>query len=123
MIHSAIADLTILILIKTTRVYHKNLLVFQSVYNAARFISRLTLLSRTAKPLSKDILCTKPYKHKPLRKLIDSATFNVYGHWVQSTDEQTRGALFEFFNKPHPHSTVSNRHRLLSGSQTDDDII
>lgn len=60
-------------------------------------------------------LSSQPYKHKPLRKLIDEAAFNIYGHWVQRSDEQNRGALFQCHPKPH-ETSGGNRIRLLSGT-------
>lgn len=84
-----------------------------------RFLMRLKILSRAPLPLSAKVLASQPYRHKPLRKLIDTAAFTVYGHWVQRTDGQNRGALFERASKPHPHTqsiAVASRQRLLSGN-------
>lgn len=79
-------------------------------------------MSRTLKPLSMSMLKTNPYAHKPLRKLIDSSAFNIYGHWVKRTDEQNRAALFE--HKPKRHEDQHRRkirYRLLSHVDDDDD--
>ncbi|XP_067928590.1 phosphorylase b kinase gamma catalytic chain, liver/testis isoform-like [Watersipora subatra] len=89
----------------------------KSVFHAIRAIIRMRRLSRTPQPICKQTLSTKPYKHKALRKLIDSSAYNLYGHWVQRTDEQNRAALFQCFLKPHQAPSLKRRHRLLSDSQ------
>ena len=36
-----------------------------------------------------------PYQYKPIRKVIDSLAFGIYGHWVKKGEGQNRAALFE----------------------------
>jgi hypothetical protein len=62
-------------------------------------ISRLSLLLRT-KSTQQQFIKTKdiienPYRFKAYRKLIDSAAFTIYGHWVKKGEQQNRAALFE----------------------------
>ena len=93
--------------------------LFQCVFHAIRFLTRLKTLSAAPKPLSVTTLKTQPYKNKPLRTLIDAAAFNIYGHWVQRSEEQNRGALFQCHPKPHETSASISRIRLLSGAEND----
>lgn len=90
----------------------------QCAYHVIRFLTRLKILAATPKPLSTTILSNNPYQHKPLRKLIDAAAFNIYGHWVQRSDDQDRGALFQCHPKSH-QTTKVDRIRLLSGAEND----
>lgn len=52
-------------------------------------------------PVTFESVLREPYGVKPIRKMIDSCAFRIYGHWVKRNKDQNqnRGALFE--NKPH----------------------
>ncbi|XP_065663622.1 phosphorylase b kinase gamma catalytic chain, skeletal muscle/heart isoform isoform X2 [Hydra vulgaris] len=47
-------------------------------------------------PMTYKTVLNNPYNFKEIRKIIDSCTFNMYGHWVKRTPDQAqnRGALF-----------------------------
>jgi len=67
---------------------------------AVMTISRLSLLLRTKSTQQQQFIKTKdiienPYRFKAYRKLIDSAAFTIYGHWVKKGEQQNRAALFE----------------------------
>jgi phosphorylase kinase gamma subunit len=40
-------------------------------------------------------LVENPYRFKKYRKIIDTAAFTIYGHWVKKGEQQNRAALFE----------------------------
>jgi phosphorylase kinase gamma subunit len=39
-----------------------------------------------------------PYRFKIYRRIIDTASFTIYSHWVKKGEQQNRAALFE--NEP-----------------------
>jgi len=55
---------------------------------------------------TKDIV-ENPYRFKTYRKLIDSAAFTIYGHWVKKGEQQNRAALFEI----EPKCDLKTLHR------------
>lgn len=61
---------------------------------AVLMLSRLKTLRN--KPIRTMDLVENPYRFKTYRKLIDSAAFTIYGHWVKKGEQQNRAALFEF---------------------------
>ena len=61
-------------------------------------------------PVTFESILREPYGVKPLRKMIDSCAFRIYGHWVKRNkdENQNRAALFE--NKPHKERYNGNGH-------------
>jgi phosphorylase kinase gamma subunit len=70
---------------KTFRVYIKVIMT----------ISRLKTLKNKPQPIRVSELIENPYRFKPYRRVIDSAAFTIYGHWVKKGEQQNRAALFE----------------------------
>ena len=58
-------------------------------------ISRLRTLKNKPQPIDMLELIENPYKFKIYRKIIDTAAFTIYGHWVKKGEQQNRAALFE----------------------------
>lgn len=58
-------------------------------------ISRLKTLKSKPQPIKLVELLDNPYRFKPYRRMIDMASFTVYGHWVKKGEQQNRAALFE----------------------------
>ena len=58
-------------------------------------ISRLKTLKNKPQPIKLVELLDNPYRFKPYRRMIDMASFTVYGHWVKKGEQQNRAALFE----------------------------
>ncbi len=58
-------------------------------------ISRLKTLKNNQQSIKKLDLLENPYRFKIYRRLIDTAAFNIYGHWVKKGEHQNRAALFE----------------------------
>jgi phosphorylase kinase gamma subunit len=61
-------------------------------------ISRLRTLKNKPQPIKLNDLIENPYRFKQYRRIIDTASFNIYGHWVKKGEQQNRAALFE--NEP-----------------------
>ena len=57
----------------------------------------------------------EPYNFKDVRKIVDSCSFNLYGHWVKKTTDnnQSRTALFE--------NTIKNE--IVSSDTVDGQIV
>lgn len=55
----------------------------------------INLLKAKYGPVPFSVIQQDPYGVRPIRKLIDSCAFNIYGHWVKRSNDQNRGALFE----------------------------
>ena len=53
-------------------------------------------------------LSDNPYGYKYIRRSLDGCAFNMYGHWVKHSEEQSRAALFEAIPKCH-HNGSSNQ--------------
>jgi phosphorylase kinase gamma subunit len=70
---------------KTFRVYIKVVMT----------ISRLKTLKNKPQPIKINELMENPYRFKTYRKIIDTAAFTIYGHWVKKGEQQNRAALFE----------------------------
>ena len=51
-------------------------------------------------------LIENPYRFKKYRKIIDTAAFTIYGHWVKKGEQQNRAALFEI----EPKCDLKNIH-------------
>lgn len=62
---------------------------------AVMTISRLKTLKNKPQPIQTIDIVENPYRFKTYRKLIDSAAFTIYGHWVKKGELQNRAALFE----------------------------
>jgi phosphorylase kinase gamma subunit len=62
---------------------------------AALTISRLKTLKNKPQPIKALDLIENPYRFKKYRKIIDTAAFTIYGHWVKKGEQQNRAALFE----------------------------
>ncbi|KAM7147403.1 phosphorylase b kinase gamma catalytic chain, liver/testis isoform 3-T3 [Molossus nigricans] len=56
---------------------------------------RVALSIHHARPLTKSALLRDPYALRPVRRLIDSCAFRLYGHWVKKGEQQNRAALFQ----------------------------
>lgn len=56
---------------------------------------RVALSTHRARPLTKSALLRDPYALRPVRRLIDSCAFRLYGHWVKKGEQQNRAALFQ----------------------------
>ena len=61
-------------------------------------ISHLKSLKNKPQPIRTCDLIENPYRFKLYRKVIDTASFTIYGHWVKKGEQQNRAALFE--NEP-----------------------
>jgi len=57
-----------------------------------------------------------PYAVKSLRRVIDSAAFRIYGHWVQKSADQNRAALFE-------NTSRADQRRLTELERTNPDSL
>jgi len=62
---------------------------------AVLLISRLKSLHNRPQQIRTRDIVENPYRFKTYRKLIDSAAFTIYGHWVKKGEQQNRAALFE----------------------------
>lgn len=58
-------------------------------------IQRLKTMKNKPQPVKVFDLMENPYRYKTYRKLIDTAAFTIYGHWVKKGEQQNRAALFE----------------------------
>lgn len=58
-------------------------------------IERLKTLKNKPQPIRVFDLVENPYRFKTYRKIIDTAAFTIYGHWVKKGEQQNRAALFE----------------------------
>ncbi len=58
-------------------------------------ISRLKTLKNKPQVIQTIDLLENPYRFKLFRRVIDTAAFNIYGHWVKKGEQQNRAALFE----------------------------
>lgn len=70
---------------RTFRVYIRVVLV----------ITRLRLMKNRPQTIETIDLLENPYRFKMYRRIIDTAAFNIYGHWVKKCGHQNRAALFE----------------------------
>jgi phosphorylase kinase gamma subunit len=61
----------------------------------AMTISRLKTLKNKPQVIQTIDLLENPYRFKLFRRVIDTAAFNIYGHWVKKGEQQNRAALFE----------------------------
>lgn len=56
---------------------------------------RVALSTQRVRLLTKSALLRDPYALRPVRRLIDSCAFRLYGHWVKKGEQQNRAALFQ----------------------------
>lgn len=68
---------------------------FRVYIHAVMTISRLKTLRNKQQAIEPIDLLENPYRFKMYRKIIDTAAFNIYGHWVKKGEHQNRAALFE----------------------------
>jgi phosphorylase kinase gamma subunit len=88
---------------KTFRVY---------IYTAL-VISRLKTLKNRPQPIKVVDLIENPYRFKTYRKIIDTAAFTIYGHWVKKGEQQNRAALFEIEPKCDLKTTARARLEIV----------
>ncbi|CAF0962595.1 unnamed protein product [Brachionus calyciflorus] len=62
---------------------------------ATMVIQRLKTLKNKPQSIRVVDLIENPYRFKTYRKIIDTAAFSIYGHWVKRGEQQNRAALFE----------------------------
>lgn len=72
------------------------------VIRAVQFVIRLRKLKESPEKPSLKVAASSPYKMRPFRKVLDSAAFKVYGHWVKKIPCQNRAAMFELAPKRIP---------------------
>ena len=66
---------------------------------AVQFLVRLRTLKESPEKPSLRLAARSPYKMRIFRKVLDSAAFKVYGHWVKKIPCQNRAAMFELAPK------------------------
>ena len=66
---------------------------------AVQFLVRLRKLKESPEKPSLKLAASSPYKMRPFRKVLDSAAFKIYGHWVKKIPCQNRAAMFELTPK------------------------
>jgi len=79
---------------------------FKVYIQVAMTIARLRTLKNKPQPVKTLELIENPYRFKTYRKLIDTAAFTIYGHWVKKGEQQNRAALFEI----EPKSDLKSLH-------------
>lgn len=88
---------------------------FKCYINVVLAINRLKTLRRQQTHIEPLDLIANPYRFKIYRKLIDTAAFNIYGHWVKG-EQQNRTALFEVQPKCDLKSLLDSRIEVLNES-------
>jgi len=68
---------------------------FRVYINTVMASIRLRNLKNMLEPIKVVDLVENPYRFKTYRKIIDTAAFTIYGHWVKKSEQQNRAALFE----------------------------
>lgn len=69
------------------------------VIRVVHFMVRLKKLKESPEKPSLRLAARSPYKMRIFRKVLDSAAFKVYGHWVKKIPCQNRAAMFELAPK------------------------
>jgi phosphorylase kinase gamma subunit len=64
-----------------------------------RAIFRLKTLKNHPQKINLIDVLENPYRFKVYRRIIDTASFTIYGHWVKKGEQQNRAALFEHESK------------------------
>ncbi len=79
-------------------------------------LSRLKTLKNKPQPIKTIDLIENPYRFKTYRKVIDTAAFTIYGHWVKKGEQQNRAALFEIEPKSDLKSIHTSRIEVASSN-------
>ena len=90
---------------------------FKVLIIAVMTISTLKNLKNKPQQIKALDLIVNPYRFKKYRKIIDTAAFTIYGHWVKKGEHQNRAALFEIEPKSdlisiHASRIESNKTNL-----------
>lgn len=101
--------------IKTNRQF-KAKQKFKVYIQVAMVISRLKTFKKEQSNVGTLELFENPYRFKMYRKLIDTAAFNIYGHWVKKGEHQNRAALFEIQPKCDLKSIHVSRIEIVNPS-------
>ncbi|XP_055993587.1 phosphorylase b kinase gamma catalytic chain, liver/testis isoform isoform X2 [Sorex fumeus] len=83
---------------------------------------RVALSTHRARPLTKSALLRDPYALRPVRRLIDSCAFRLYGHWVKKGEQQNRAALFQHL-PPRPFPAGGPEEEEDSASVSDETML
>ncbi|XP_045705212.1 phosphorylase b kinase gamma catalytic chain, liver/testis isoform isoform X2 [Phyllostomus hastatus] len=83
---------------------------------------RVALSIHNARQLNKSALLRDPYALRPVRRLIDSCAFRLYGHWVKKGEQQNRAALFQH-RPPGPFPTMGPEEEGDSAAITEDEAM
>lgn len=89
---------------------------FKVYIQVAMAISRLKTLKKQQANIEPIDLMENPYRFKIYRQLIDSAAFNIYGHWVKKDSGQNRAALFEIQPKCDLKSITVSRIEIINST-------
>lgn len=89
---------------------------FRVYIQAALVISRFRTLRKKQVTMDPTDLMANPYQFKIYRKLIDTAAFNIYGHWVKKAENQNRAALFEIQPKCDLKSLHVSRIEIMNST-------
>lgn len=81
---------------------------------------RVALSTQRVRPLTKSALLRDPYALRPVRRLIDSCAFRLYGHWVKKGEQQNRAALFQH-QPPGPFPIMGPEEEGDSAAITEED--
>ncbi|XP_048080578.1 phosphorylase b kinase gamma catalytic chain, liver/testis isoform isoform X1 [Ursus arctos] len=81
---------------------------------------RVALSTQRVRPLTKSALLKDPYALRPVRRLIDSCAFRLYGHWVKKGEQQNRAALFQH-QPPGPFPIMGPEEEGDSAAITEED--
>jgi len=87
---------------------------FRVYIRVALAISRLKLVKKRSQTIETIDLLENPYRFKMYRRIIDTAAFNIYGHWVKKCGHQNRAALFEVSPKCDLKSMHGNQIEIVS---------
>ena len=77
-------------------------------------ISRLKTLKNKPQVVQTVDLLENSYRFKVYRRLIDTAAFSIYGHWVKKGEQQNRAALFEIQPKCDLKSIQASRIEFIN---------
>lgn len=88
---------------------------FKCYIHVVLAINRLKTLRKQQAHIEPLDLIANPYRFKIYRKLIDTAAFNIYGHWVKG-EQQNRTALFEVQPKCDLKSLLNSRIEVFNES-------
>lgn len=89
---------------------------FKVYIQVAMVISRLKTLKNNQQSIQTLDLLENPYRFKIYRRIIDTAAFNIYGHWVKKGEHQNRAALFEMQPKCDLKSIHASRIEITNQS-------